>query len=45
MADLADNLHNATEIMNPEGFSCGRKDVGVEDDEIEGPVAHPSRKF
>jgi hypothetical protein len=30
------------EIMNSKRFSCGRKDVGVKDDEIEGPVAHPS---
>ncbi len=28
--------------MNPERFSCGRKDVGVKDDELEGPVAHPN---
>jgi len=42
MEDLADNLHNATEIINPKGFSCGRKDVGVKEDEIEGPVARPN---
>ncbi len=37
MGGLVGNLPDSGEIAHPEGFSCGRKGAGVEDDEIEGP--------
>ena len=40
---LADNVHDATEIVNPERFSYERGSVGVKEDEIEGPVSIPGR--
>jgi hypothetical protein len=39
MGGLADKLHDATEIVHPEGFCYGKKGVEVKDDEIETPVA------
>ncbi len=39
MGGLVENLPDMTEIMYPKGFFCGRKDVGVEGEEIGEPVA------